>query len=148
MTVPGYDRPSSKPVHHIRSLRFGILSISAAPEDHNTLRNILNGSPWRIIKSRTCKEAVARLRRRPMPVVICESDLPDGTWRDVLNQINTLTHRPVLIVTSKLADDSLWSEVLNLGGYNVLAKPFLESEVKYVVSGVGQDPQTAKAGVP
>ena len=87
-----------------------------------------------------------------MPVVICASDLPDGTWRDVLNQIHMLTHPPVLIVTSRLADDHLWAEVLNLGGYNVLAKPFRESEVKHVVTSLWmqerrQDPQTAAAGV-
>ena len=69
-----------------------------------------------------------------MPVVICESALPDGTWRDVLDKINTLTQPPSLIVTSRLADDYLWGEVLNLGGYNVLAKPFRESEVTHVVA--------------
>jgi hypothetical protein len=30
---------------------------------------------------------------------------------------------PLLVVTSRLADDRLWWEALNLGGYNVLAKP-------------------------
>jgi DNA-binding response OmpR family regulator len=31
---------------------------------------------------------------------------------------------PKLIVTSRLADERLWSEVLNLGGFDVLAQPF------------------------
>ena len=38
-----------------------------------------------------------------------------------------------MIVTSRLADDRLWAEVLNLGGYDVLAKPFDASEVARVV---------------
>jgi PleD family two-component response regulator len=146
-----HDSNSRKPMNHIQPLKYGILSISSAPEDHNTLRDILNDSPWQIVRSRTCKEAIARLCRQHIPVVICDSDLPDGTWRDVLNRINTLTHRPVLIVTSRLADDYLWAEVLNLGGYNVLAKPFRESEVKHVVAslrmqGHRQARQTAGAG--
>ncbi len=29
-----------------------------------------------------------------------------------------------LIVTDRLANEALWSEVLNLGGYDVVAKPF------------------------
>jgi DNA-binding response OmpR family regulator len=134
--APGHHTPAGKTVNHIPTLEFGILSISAVPEDHYSLSYILNESHWRIVKSRTCREAITRLSRRYMPVVICASDLPDGTWRDVLDQISTLAQPPVLIVTSRLADDYLWGEVLNLGGYNVLAKPFRESEVKHVVAGL------------
>ena len=39
---------------------------------------------------------------------------------------------PVLIVTSKVADEYLWSEVLNLGGYDVLAQPLDRDEVTRV----------------
>jgi DNA-binding NtrC family response regulator len=35
----------------------------------------------------------------------------------------------MLIVTSRLADDRLWAEALNLGAYDVIAKPFDASEV-------------------
>jgi DNA-binding response OmpR family regulator len=35
----------------------------------------------------------------------------------------------MLIVTSRLADDRLWAEALNLGAYDVIAKPFEASEV-------------------
>jgi DNA-binding response OmpR family regulator len=150
--APGPHTPTGKTVNHIPTLEFGILSISAVPEDHHSLSDILNESHWRIVKSRTCKEAITRLCRRYMPVVICASDLPDGTWRDVLDQIKTLTRPPGLIVTSRLADDYLWGEVLNLGGYNVLAKPFRESEVKHVVASLwmnahGQVPRAATASV-
>jgi DNA-binding NtrC family response regulator len=40
---------------------------------------------------------------------------------------------PNLIVTSRLADDELWAEVLNLGGYDVLAQPFDPQEVYRIV---------------
>jgi DNA-binding response OmpR family regulator len=39
----------------------------------------------------------------------------------------------MLIVCSLLADDRLWAEVLNIGGYDVLMKPFLPIEVTRVV---------------
>ena len=34
-----------------------------------------------------------------------------------------------LVVTARLADDQLWAQALNLGAYDVLAKPFDEQEV-------------------
>jgi DNA-binding response OmpR family regulator len=37
-------------------------------------------------------------------------------------------------VTSRVADDSLWAEVLNLGAYDLLMKPFDLTEVFRVVS--------------
>ena len=134
---PGDDRVrrsgGSKPIE-VRPL--SILSISTAFEDHQVLREILKDSGWRITQARTCREGLARLSRRHMPLVICESNLPDGTWRDMVHRIHALAPPPVLIVTSRLADDHLWAEVLNLGGYNVLAKPFRESEVKFMISSV------------
>src|SRR5215467_5195199 len=74
---PCHSSYPGKATNDLPSLEFGILSISAIPEDHCILRSILNDSQLRIVKSRTCKEAIARLCRRHMPVVICESDLPD-----------------------------------------------------------------------
>jgi DNA-binding NtrC family response regulator len=40
----------------------------------------------------------------------------------------------MLIVTDRLADERLWAEVLNLGGYDLLLKPFDPEELLRVVS--------------
>jgi DNA-binding NtrC family response regulator len=37
-------------------------------------------------------------------------------------------------VTSRAADERLWAEALNLGAYDVLAKPFDPTEVCRIVS--------------
>jgi FixJ family two-component response regulator len=60
---------------------------------------------------------------------VCERDLLPGTWIDVLEHVKALPRAPSLIVASRLADDSLWAEALNLGAWDVLAKPFDRSEV-------------------
>ncbi len=41
---------------------------------------------------------------------------------------------PQLVVTSRQADESLWSEVLNVGGYDVMAQPLDSNEVERVVA--------------
>lgn len=41
----------------------------------------------------------------------------------------------MLVVTSRDANNTLRMEVLNLGGYDVLAKPLNEEEMKRAVSG-------------
>jgi DNA-binding NtrC family response regulator len=69
-----------------------------------------------------------------MPVVICESCLPDGNWKDILSQVTVLPDAPRLIVTSREPGESLWAEVLNMGGYDVLTTPFEKNEVMRAVS--------------
>jgi DNA-binding response OmpR family regulator len=67
--------------------------------------------------------------------VIAERDLPLGDWKDLLAAIRLLPDPPLLIVTSRLADEYLWAEVLNLGGHDVIAKPFLLAELRWVLAG-------------
>lgn len=67
-------------------------------------------------------------------VVICERRLVDGTWQDLLQHLDRQFCPPVVIVTSRTADDELWAEVLNRGGYDVLMKPFDRNEVSRVVT--------------
>jgi DNA-binding response OmpR family regulator len=79
-------------------------------------------------------EAARSLVAEEHAVVICERELADGNWYDLLECALKLDRPPLLLVMSKQADERLWSEVLNLGGYDVLLKPFDRSEVTRVVS--------------
>jgi DNA-binding response OmpR family regulator len=109
-----------------------VLLISPFDEDHQHLRDLLKHSNWQQYEARTQRESFEFLRKNVTPVVICESELPDGGWQDVLAQLDRMQSPPMLVVTSRMADDRLWSEVLNLGGYNVLAKPLNMQEVFHV----------------
>ena len=109
-----------------------VLSISQDPEDHATLRRILSGLSWVVSTAANCRQAVRKLSLEEVSVIFCESLLEDGTWKNVLAQTRGEAHPPLLIVTSRVADEHLWAEVLNLGGYDVLAKPFNPEEVRHV----------------
>jgi FixJ family two-component response regulator len=60
--------------------------------------------------------------------------LPDGRWQDILSSVTDADNPPCLIVSSNLADERLWAEVLNEGGYDLLPKPFESKEVTRVIS--------------
>jgi DNA-binding response OmpR family regulator len=82
-----------------------------------------------LLKARDLVCALALLQEHEIWVVLCERDLLPGTWFDVLEYIRHLPRPSSLIVTSRFADDRLWSEALNLGAWDVLAKPFDRTEV-------------------
>jgi DNA-binding response OmpR family regulator len=72
---------------------------------------------------------LALLRDESVPVLLCERHHADGNWEDLLKATARLPAPPNLIVFSRLADESLWAKVLNLGGFDVLMTPFEPEEV-------------------
>ena len=71
------------------------------------------------------------LQTNKASVVLCEGE--DHSWKNVLDRLAGMDGPPRLIVMSRLADERLWAEVLNLGGYDVLAKPLDCEELRRVV---------------
>jgi DNA-binding response OmpR family regulator len=111
-----------------------VLSVSSVDEDHADLLDIVEETPFRVTVSRDCRDAANQLDEQQFGIVVCECHLPDGAWTDVLRQISRRPEQPLLIVSSRLADDFLWAEVLNLGGFDLLIKPFSRQEVRHVLT--------------
>jgi DNA-binding NtrC family response regulator len=111
-----------------------VLSVSPLAEDHFSLQAIFNRSKWQLHRADCLASAHAVMSRREIGVVICERDLSPGTWVDMLEEGALLADPPSLIVTSRVADERLWAEALNLGAYDVLAKPFERLELVRSVS--------------
>ena len=88
---------------------------------------------WQLTFRPCVQSAVPVLRCQTVAVVLCESRTVSGTWREMLETLDLLNDRPLLIVTSRIADESLWAEALNLGAYDVLAKPYDAVEVDRIV---------------
>lgn len=98
-------------------------------EDDGGPDSMFGRLPWRTERAGNCLEAFLHVYSSHPRVVVCERDLPDGNWKDILEIARSLPAPPPVIVTSRLADDYLWAEVLNLGGYDVLGKPLDKGEV-------------------
>ena len=129
------------------AVRRKLLSISPSTQDQAALRRLANRLDWWVCPVKTFKEALQRLTAERFEVIFCESELQDGCWKHILEQIGTSAAAPLLIVTSRLADANLWSEVLNLGGYDVLAKPFHARDVRHVLTTVSLRPRAASVCV-
>lgn len=107
--------------------RISVLSLSPCADDHEAIADIM---PWPIHRAASLADAMKLLRRRQISVVVCERDLPPHSWKDLLTAVSALPKPPLVIVTSRHADEYLWAEALNLGASDVLAKPFDAGEVK------------------
>jgi DNA-binding NtrC family response regulator len=111
-----------------------ILVVNGSREETGEFRRLLNGSDWALQAVASVAAAGEWLARNSTPVVLCESRLPDGDWKDILRLATEMNTHPNVVVTSRLADDRLWAEVLNLGGYDVLALPASAAEIYQTLS--------------
>ena len=123
---PAHKTPHTEPVR--------VLAISRFSQDQLALQRIIGHSKWVLRTASTYAEALEILREDPMPVVITERDLPPYSWKDVLTELASMTNPSRLIVAADNADARLWGEMLNLGAYDVLAKPFESAELFASVS--------------
>jgi two-component system response regulator PilR (NtrC family) len=106
-----------------------VLAVSPRESDASALTHILGHSAWTLLTAPDLASARQLLTQHNVHVVLCDTELPDGTWQDMLNAIADSSDAPQLIVTARHADERLWAEVLNLGAWDVLVKPFHPKEV-------------------
>jgi DNA-binding response OmpR family regulator len=111
-----------------------VLSVSPIQQDHDTLARLLGHDQWNLYNALSLRSASAFLRAHVIPLVVCEHDLSPDTWTQLLDETRLLSIPPVLVMTCRVADDSLWAEALNLGAFDVLAKPLDRTEVRRVLT--------------
>jgi DNA-binding NtrC family response regulator len=119
-----------------------VLSLSPFAEDHLAIDRIfkeaarlpLTGFSWQLSRAQTLADALIALRLAEYAVILCESNPSPHNWKDLLDGASDLNNQPAIIVTSSNADNRLWAEALNLGVYDVIAKPFRQDELIHVVS--------------
>lgn len=102
--------------------------------DRPLVHDVFRKLGWQLFEARDRRRALRCLASNPVHVVLAESDLPHWNWRRVLRDLRRHVHPPQLIVTSRTADDYLWSEVLNIGGFDVLAQPLEPEELERVIA--------------
>lgn len=110
------------------------LMVGEFDSDRMLVHDLFRKLGWRLFEARDRRRAMEYLDRHAVQVVLAEGGASRWKWKRVLNDLRQLAHPPQLIVTSRTADDSLWAEVLNMGGYDVLARPFAPDEVERVVA--------------
>jgi len=73
--------------HQAADKRDASFVVSPFEEDHARMGHVCDESNWTVNGVRTCREATVLMRENPPPVVICERDLPDGNWKDILDDL-------------------------------------------------------------
>jgi DNA-binding response OmpR family regulator len=126
--------PMNGPTSHPFPGVVRVLAVFDAAEDRQALSQLFRDFQWQARFTRSPSSLAGALQDFQPDVVMTDAVLPESqSWKDVLRSVQQGSELPV-IVSSRLADETLWAEVLNLGGYDLLVKPFDAAEVQNVVS--------------
>ena len=79
---------------------------------------------WEPVAAGSWDEAVPLLASGRFAVIVCDRDLPGRDWRQTVRDLAKLS--PCILLASAGIDGSLWQEVVQCGGHDVLAKPLEE----------------------
>jgi DNA-binding NtrC family response regulator len=98
----------------------------------------LKGALERLGMSTIQAESRAHAKRllgglNPAPLVFTDTQLPDGTWADVL-ALASKAARPVnVIVVARVVNTRFYVEAIETGAFDFLAPPFNATDLAYVV---------------
>jgi DNA-binding NtrC family response regulator len=109
--------------------QIGILLTSAHKEDGQNLRTILDGTVWSVTESGDHSEALRRLKEKEVSIVLCDRNWGDTPWQQTMQDLIAARRGACVILLSNVADQYLWDEVVRLGGFDVLTRPFQREQV-------------------
>jgi DNA-binding NtrC family response regulator len=113
--------------------RAAIVFISASAEDARAFRELVDGNRWLVVNVPDLIGAWAVIDKLRPRLVVCDTRIEGrGSWRDLLSEPDA---RPgfALVVACRHAGAALRPELLNLGGIDVLEKPFAVEDVERVI---------------
>jgi DNA-binding NtrC family response regulator len=120
------------------------LLVSANEAIRARLESVLQAAGWETYASASVAQLASSVPESWTGVVLTDYRLPDGTWTDVLGFARRQMRPCEVVVSAALADEHLWSEIVCLGGYDVLTLP-LEQEDVLRVAGLAWRDATHRA---
>ena len=69
----------------------------------------------------------------PAPLVFTDTELPDGTWADILAEAERATQPVNVIVVARVVDTRFYLETIETGAFDFIAPPFVATDLEWVV---------------
>jgi DNA-binding NtrC family response regulator len=134
--VGGDTLPSPVPRqdHNQPSVLRPILLASERDDDHRTLEALLHDTGWTVAWAKSWGDASNFCGRVIKPVILVDRHFQGSDWRFTVSSMVNFKANSCLILLSDVSDQYLWNEVVQHGGFDVLARPFERSALLRVLA--------------
>jgi DNA-binding NtrC family response regulator len=115
------------------SERLRVLAVAIPGADRSLLTHIGKEHGWGLCFCPTLEEALRVLPDGDFTVILFDRDQPGLPWREVLAHLVARSPGTSILLVSPVNDDFLWREVVQRGGYDVLARPLRSDSVLHAI---------------
>jgi len=99
-----------------------------------TLKGVLERQGVHVMQAESRAQAKHLLSGlNPAPLVFTDTQLPDGTWADILAVAEEAAQAVNVIVVARVVDTRFYVEAIETGAFDFLAPPFMAADLAYVV---------------
>jgi DNA-binding NtrC family response regulator len=114
--------------------RIPALLIHQNSETLTMLKGALERQGMHVLHAKSRAQAMRLLGGlNPIALVFTDTQLPDGTWADILAVAEKAAQPVNVIVVARLVDTRLYVEAIETGAFDFLAPPFVATDLAYVV---------------
>jgi DNA-binding NtrC family response regulator len=78
------------------------------------------------------REAHALMPTARPSLIFCEEDLPDGSYRELLQDVSKTAKTRVVVISAAAEVDAHYNEALALGAFDMIASPCRRSDVQWI----------------
>ncbi len=111
-----------------------VLVAISDPESGRSLRQLLSDCGLEPLVTTSLQEAQAILSKQSVPLVFCDAQFTDGSFRELL-QLTNPAHIP-LVVAARLPETRQYLEAMSLGAFDFVAAPFRRADVEHILTNV------------
>jgi FixJ family two-component response regulator len=117
---------SVAPVSGCRAL-LPVLLASERDDDFQNLQALLHNTKWSVERAKSWSDVSGFCDRVVNQVVLLDRHFQGSDWRRSVSSLPNPDANRCLILLSDVSDPYLWNELVQHGGFDVLARPFESS---------------------
>jgi DNA-binding NtrC family response regulator len=111
----------------------GVLVASSQLENRRALIQVLEALSADVISSSSVQQASEVLAKRPIELVFCDDELPDGSYRDLLPAARYRQQGTRVVVMTRTGEWEEYLEAMRLGAFDFIRGPMHPTDVELVV---------------
>ncbi len=121
-----------------------VLVTCSRSEDRFALARVLVRCGLKPVLSSSVEKSRGVLARRPVRLVFCDDELPDGSVGRLLEEIRKTASRVPVVVISRLENWDEYLRAMRLGAFDYISSPIRRAEVERVVAKIIEEPATSR----
>jgi DNA-binding NtrC family response regulator len=109
------------------------LAVLSGDGERQLVTTFARDNGWNVSFAETVEQARTRLAGNVVAVILLDRDSAGVVWRSMARNLADHRPAPCIILMSSVVDRYLFQELVNQGGYDIVAKPLRPEELRRIV---------------